>query len=297
MLWVLATLVAVVAQTARNAMQNRLTSQLGTLGATQVRFLYGLPFSLLFLVAAAAIAHAPIPAPQGNFLAAVSAGAVAQIGGTALLLAAMQARSFSVAIAFSKTEAVQIAIFGLVLLGDPLTPLRAAAILLATAGVFVTAVRPGEKWDTNSVLPALYGIASGGLYAIAAIGFRGAILALGDGDALVRASTTLVWSLAIQSALLGGWLWAFDRRALVGSFAVWKRSLTAGFAGALASQFWFIGFALTAAANVRTLGLVEVLFAQVVLRRVVRERVSAREIAGAALIVGGVGLLLLASPR
>ena len=38
--------------------------------------------------------------------------------------------------------------------------------------------------------------------------------------------------------------------------------MLAGFMGAFASQFWFLAFALTAAANVRTLALVEVLFAQ-----------------------------------
>lgn len=294
MLWIFATLTAAAAQTARNAMQSSLTASLGTIGATQVRFLYGFPFAVVFLVIVTVAAGEAPPAANVRFLAFTGAGAIAQIVGTALLLAAMRERSFSVATAFGKTEAVQVAVFGLLLLGDALTVLRAAAIVIATAGVFLIAVKPGEKWDAQSLRPALFGIASGGFYAIAAVGFRGGILALDDGVFFVRATTTLVWSLGIQATLLGFWMFAFRRAALIKSFALWRQSLFAGFMGAFASQFWFLGFSLTSAANVRTLGLVEVLFAQAVSRRVFAEATSAREILGMALVVVGVGALLLA---
>ncbi len=295
MLWVLTTLIAAAAQTARNAMQSSLTARLGTIGATQVRFLYGLPFALAFLAIVMLAAGKAVPGPSATFLAFTAGGAVAQIFGTALLLAAMQQRSFSVATAFGKTEAVQVAVFGLVILGDELTLLRVAAILVATAGVFLIAVRPNEKWDAESLRPALFGIASGGLYAIAAVGFRGGILALGDAPYFLRATTTLVWSLGIQASMLGVWMALFDRENLLKSFALWRQSLFAGFMGAFASQFWFLGFSLTTAANVRTLGLVEVLFAQAVSRRVFLQATSAREIGGMALVVAGVGLLLAAA--
>jgi len=276
-------------------MQSSLTAQLGTIGATQVRFLYGFPFALLFLAATTVASREAVPGANAQFLAFTAGGAIAQIFGTALLLAAMRERSFSVATAFGKTEAVQVAVFGLVILGDVLTPLRALAILIATAGVFLIAVKPGEKWDAESLRPALYGVASGGLYAIAAVGFRGGILALDEGAFFVRATTTLVWSLGIQATVLGVWMAAFDRANLLRSFELWRQSLFAGFMGAFASQFWFLGFSLTSAANVRTLGLVEVLFAQVVSRRVFAEVASARELAGMALVVVGVGVLLLAA--
>lgn len=295
MLWVLTTLIAAAAQTARNAMQSSLTARLGTIGATQVRFLYGFPFALAFLAIVMLAAGEAVPGPSATFLAFTAGGAVAQIFGTALLLAAMQLRSFSVATAFGKTEAVQVAVFGLVILGDELTLLRAVAILVATAGVFLIAVRPNEKWDAESLRPALFGIASGGLYAIAAVGFRGGILALGDAPYFLRATTTLAWSLGIQASMLGIWMAAFDRENLLKSFALWRQSLFAGFMGAFASQFWFLGFSLTTAANVRTLGLVEVLFAQAVSRRVFLQATSAREIGGMALVVAGVGLLLAAA--
>ncbi len=294
MLWIFATLVAASAQTARNAMQSSLTASLGTLGATQVRFIYGLPFALMFLGLVVAISGANVPPANEQFLMFTLAGALAQIVATALLLTAMRERSFSVATAFTKTEAVQVAIFGLIILGDELSFMRAIAILISTAGVFLIAVKRGEQWTAESLRPALYGVASGGLYAIAAVGFRGGILALGDSGFFVRATTTLVWSLALQSATLGMWMLAFQREALIKSFGLWRQSLFAGFMGAFASQFWFLGFSLTAAANVRTLGLIEVLFAQIVSRRVFLQVASARELAGMALVVVGVGVLLAA---
>jgi len=295
MLWVFTTLVAAVGQTARNAMQSSLTASLGTLGATQVRFLYGFPFALVFLALVTAVARVSVPGPTAAFIVYTSAGALAQIFATALMLAAMRKRAFSVAITFTKTEAVQVALFGFVFLGDALTSERVAAIAVATAGVIVVAAKPGTDWNTRSAKPLLLGVASGGLFALAAVGFRGGILALGDGPYFLRATTTLVWSLGIQAFLLGAWLLAFDRAALARSLAVWRQSLFAGFMGAFASQFWFLGFSLTAAANVRTLALVEVLLAQAVSRRVFGQRVSAREAAGMALVVAGVALLLLAA--
>lgn len=295
MLWIFATLIAAAAQTARNAMQSSLTSTLGTIGATQVRFLYGFPFALAFLAIVTVASGSAVPSANERFLMFTGAGAVAQIIGTALLLAAMRERSFSVATAFGKTEAVQVAVFGLVILGEELTWWRAAAIVIATAGVFLIAVKPGEKWNAAALRPALFGIASGGFYAIAAVGFRGGILALDDGAYFARATTTLVWSLGIQSLILGLWMSLFMRAALMKSLALWRQSLFAGFMGAFASQFWFLGFSLTSAANVRTLGLVEVLFAQAVSHRLFAQAATRRELGGMALVVAGVALLLTAA--
>jgi drug/metabolite transporter (DMT)-like permease len=294
LLWIFATLIAAAAQTARNAMQSSLTSTLGTIGATQVRFLYGFPFALVFLALVTIGSQSSIPTANERFLAFTGAGAVAQIIGTAMLLAAMRERSFSVATAFGKTEAVQVAVFGLIILGEELTLWRAVAIVVATAGVFLIAVKPGEKWNAAALRPALFGIASGGFYAVAAVGFRGGILALEDGGYFIRATTTLVWSLGIQTLILGIWMALFMRAALMKSFALWRQSLFAGFMGAFASQFWFLGFSLTSAANVRTLGLIEVLFAQAVSHRLFAEAATRRELTGMALVVAGVALLLMA---
>src|SRR6185437_10190899 len=47
-LWIPFTIVAALGQVARNAMQRSLTGPLGTWGATNIRFLFGFPFSIAF---------------------------------------------------------------------------------------------------------------------------------------------------------------------------------------------------------------------------------------------------------
>ena len=293
LLWIPATLAAAAAQTARNATQRRLTETLGTVGATQVRFLYGLPFAALFLLMVLAVSGERLPRPDAGFLAFVGLGAVTQILATAMMLAAMRERSFAVVTATTKTEPVHIAVFGLAVLGDPLTPVMALAILVATAGVILMSLKPGlSELIRAGLRPILLGVVAGAFFGLAATGFRGAILSLDSGSFVVRATTTLVCGLALQTALLVGWLLVFNRTALLGSLREWRSSFFAGFLGALASQFWFIGFALTAAANVRTLALVEVLMAQAVSHRLLSEGTTRRELVGMALSVAGVALLL-----
>lgn len=291
-LWVLATLGAAAAQTARNAMQRHLTATLGTLGATLVRFLYGLPFALAFLAIMMAATGEAMPAPNVSYLLQVVFASFCQIAATALMLAAMRITSFSVTVAYMKTEPVQVAIFGFLVLGERLSAIAIAGILAATAGVIVMSQVKGSSLARGAaVRPALFGLASAAAFAGAAVIFRSAILSLDSGGEFIRATTTLVWAQTFQCVMLGGWLLVFDRRVVFATLAAWRESVFAGAMGALATQCWFTGFALTSAANVRTLGLVEVLFAQFVSRRL-SEATTPRQIVGMVLVVAGVAALI-----
>lgn len=291
-LWIPFTIIAALGQVARNAMQRSLTAPLGTWGATNIRFLFGFPFSLLFFATVLAATGDALPWPGANFWPWLLLGALSQIGATGLMLAAMTDRSFVVTTAYLKTEAIQTAIFGFVFLSDHLTLLKVAAILIATAGVVVTALRGGETRGFAAMRPTLLGLVAAALFALSAIGFRGAILTLPDISFVTAASTTLAWGLFVQSAVLSVYLLARAPHILAGILKLWKPSMFAGFMGALASQFWFLAFALTAAANVRTLALVEVLFAQGVAYYSFKQPLSARELSGIALIVIGVAMLV-----
>lgn len=291
--WVLATLIAAAAQTARNAAQSGLTRQIGTLGATQVRFLFGLPFAVLFLGIAVLGTGEAVPGLTLGSLGYTALGAMAQVGATALMLVTMSRQSFAVTTAWIKTEPVIVALVATVVIGDPLTLAKLVAIVVATLGVLILSVKPGTARGLVSDWgPVATGLLAGFLFGLAAIGFRGGILGLEAGSFLIRASTVLVVSLVLQTGMLLAWLMAFDRAALWASFRVWRASLAAGFLGAFASQFWFIGFSLTSAANVRTLALVEVILAAGVSRVVFGQKVTGRQMAGMAVIVLGVGLLV-----
>jgi drug/metabolite transporter (DMT)-like permease len=290
-LWAVFTLIAAAAQTTRNAMQRELTGRLGTVGATHVRFLFGFPFALLFLTGIMIVSGAALPRPGVWFWPWVIDGALAQIAATALMLAAMNDRSFVVTIAYIKTEPVQVALFGFVLLGDVVTLPMAVAILIATAGVVVMSLKADAP---GGLRPTLIGLAAGAMFGISAIGYRGAILTLIEVNFVTAATFTLVVGLLMQSVILTVYLLARDRAVMAAIFRAWRPSLFAGFMGALASQFWFLAFALATAASVRTLALVEVLFAQAISRFVFGQQTSGREAFGIVMIVLGVALLIWA---
>jgi drug/metabolite transporter (DMT)-like permease len=292
MLWAVFTLIAAAAQTARNAMQRELTATLGTVGATHVRFLFGFPFAaLIFLPGVMLAGGYSWPHIPAMFWPWVIAGAVTQIAATATMLSVMGERSFVVAYAYIKTEPVHVALFGLIFLGDKITPLSAAAILVATLGMIVISLKPGAR-QVSTARSTVIGLFSGALFALSAIGYRGAILSLQLPHFVMAATFTLAVGLVMQAAMLTAYLALRDPKVLRDIMHAWRPSLLAGFMGAFASEFWFLAFAIATAANVRTLALVEVLFAQGVTRFVFKQKTTRREIAGVVLVVIGVVLLV-----
>jgi drug/metabolite transporter (DMT)-like permease len=293
-LWAVFTVVAAFGQTLRNAMQKELTATLGTVGATHVRFLFGLPFALLFLVVVLTATGYSFPALNQRMILWSILGAGSQIAATAMLLAALKQKSFVVTTALIKIEPVHVALFGLVFLGDAVSVPLIVAILVACSGVLImswpkdqaAAVADGG-WQ-----PAFLGIAAGAMFGVSAIGYRGGILALGHPNFVVSATTTLAVGLVMQTAVLTVYLWLFERERLMAIFRAWRPSVFAGFMGAFASQMWFLAFALESAAKVRTLALVEIFFAQIVARSMFKQGLASREGLGIALVVVGVIILL-----
>jgi drug/metabolite transporter (DMT)-like permease len=293
LLWAVFTVVAAAGQTARNDMQRELTASLGAVGATHVRFLFGFPFALLFLATVLTLNHTGLPQTNLTFWAWDVVGALTQIGGTALMLMTMTERSFVVTTAYLKTEPVFVAVLGLLLLRDPITPGMAAAIVIATLGVVLISLR-GKVAESGGLHSALYGLSAGGLFAISAIGYRGAILSLHLPGYVLGATFTLAVGLVIQAAVLSAYLALRDFKVLRAIVRLWRPSLFAGFMGAAASEFWFLAFALASAASVRTLGLIDVLFAQGVSHLVFRQKTTGREAAGIVLLLAGAILLVYA---
>ncbi len=292
-LWVLVTLMASSAQTLRNAMQRDLIGALGAVGAAQVRFLFGLPFAVLFLAGMLAATGLDAPPLKLANLLWTAFGAFSQVIATAMMLAAMRTRSFVVAVAYTKTEPAQVALFGLVAFNETPTRSLIAAIAFAMIGVGLMSV-PSRRELVSDWRSTAYGLASATFFAFAAIGFRSAVIGVETPSRALAASMILVVGLAIQSAMLGLYLGVLDREGARAILGAWRSSLFAGFMGALASQFWFIAFALTDAARVRTLALIEVPMAQVVSLKLFREPPSLRDGLGMTLIVVAAAILVWA---
>jgi drug/metabolite transporter (DMT)-like permease len=173
------------------------------------------------------------------------------------------------------------------------------AIGIATAGVLMLSLpqnRPaagGEKiaWTAPA---AMYGLASGACFALSAVGYRGASLQLPEASPWLIGAWGVLWGQAVQTLLLGGWLALRSPASLRATASAWRVSTIAGMTGALASFGWFTAFALSSVANVRTLGLVEVVFSYLVSRRLMREKLAPVDQAGLILVVVGLLSLCLA---
>ncbi len=201
-LWIPFTITAAMGQVARNAMQRQLTGPLGTWGATNIRFLFGFPFSIVFFAVVLVATGDQLPWPTSAFWPWLLLGALCQIVATGLMLLAMNERSFVVTTAYIKTEAIQTAIFGFVFLGDHLTVLKVIAILIATVGVVITALRPGGAKGFADLRPTVLGLVSAAAFALSANGFRGAIITISGVSFVTAATYTLVFGLFVQTLVL-----------------------------------------------------------------------------------------------
>jgi drug/metabolite transporter (DMT)-like permease len=208
----------------------------------------------------------------------------------------MKQRNFVVGVAFSKTDALLVALFGTIFLHEVPGGWTVVAIVLATAGVVMLSL-PKAKAAAGgfSGAAALYGLASGAGFAFSAVGYRGAALQLPGVSALMVAAWGVLFAQTLQTVLLGGWLAVKAPQALRATVTAWRVSLTAGSMGAVASLGWFGAFALTSAANVRTLGMVEVVFSYLVSRRWLREHLSRAEQGGLVLVMTGLLALMVAA--
>ena len=297
-LWIPVTMFAAAAQTVRNAVQRNVTKTAGVLPAAFIRFFYGLPFAVLFLATIVGVTSSPLPAPNAAFLAWVTIGAVTQVLAAALFVAAMTHRSFVVAVVFSKTEVIQVAILSILFLGESIPGAAVAAILLSTAGVVLLAGKTAAEqhlgiasWLSRG---AFLGLASGAMLAVCSVGYRGAVLEIPGHAPWMAAAYGLVWAQVIQTVLLGGWLFARDREGLMKVVVNWRESLPGGLAGALASFGWFTAFALRSAVDVRIVGLIEVFFSYAVSTKLFKEHIRFVELLGIVLVVLGIVVVSLA---
>ena len=297
-LWVPITLFAAMAQTVRNTAQRSLTQELGTLSATLVRFLYGLPFAglwlaLLYLVPAQTPA---VPSFSPAYLGWIALGAFFQVGATVALLLAMKERNFAVAVTLSKTEVLQVALFSTVFLHELPTPLALLAMAVATAGVLILSLPPRgqllslQAWMSKS---ALYGLVCGACFAIATVAFRGGALALGAESPWLSGAWGVLIAQTLQTIAMGLWIQLRTPQGLAPIFRAWRISLVAGSMGAAASLAWFTAYAMQGAGPVRTLGMVEVVFSYLVSRRVLSESLSRNEKIGMGLMLVGLVLICL----
>lgn len=296
-MWVLVTLVATVIQVARTASQQRLRSRLSVSAAGFVRYVYGAPVALTVCVVVFTVGGQDLPSVPGRFWPIVAGAGVAQVLGTVALITAFDQRDFAIGTVYAKTEVLQVAVFSWVFLGEPLRVLGWVAVVVCLVGVVWLAVPPGTPWRALRRVgdrAALCGLAAGGLFALAAVGIRGASSSLGDGPAVVRALFTVAAMNTIQTLVNGAQLAWREPGQLALTFRHWRATAVVGVLSVVGSAAWALAVTLQSATKVRTLGQVELLLTFAVSHRYLDEDHDASELAASALVLAGVlGVLLL----
>jgi len=287
-LWIPITLAAAFFQNVRSAVQKHLTGALSDQGAAYSRFLFALPWALLYLVLLLVIQERELPTPNRVFLMYVLFGSVSQILATVCLLRSFNHRSFAVGTTLSKLEVVIVALFGVLILNDTLGALAQFAIALSAVGLIMLSAGQ-NKISLQSLLrnlthgATLYGLAAAVFLGASVVCFRGASLSLALDNALLSAAFTLAIALLLQTLLMGIYLFVVEPRELTRVVCSWRWSSIVGISGMLASACWFTAFTLQNASYVRALGQVELLFTLLVTTRVFREKLSWKELLGCTL--------------
>jgi drug/metabolite transporter (DMT)-like permease len=299
-LWIPLTIGGAFFQNLRSALQKHLKAHLSTAGATYVRFFYAWPFAVVYIWALSRFGGFDVPEPNPTFLVYCVLGGLAQIAFTFLLVWLFSFRNFAAGTIYSKTETVQVAILGLLILGDPLSLGAGVAIAVSLIGVLALSVAETKVSVRNLVTnlgdkPTLIGLACGAMLGASVVLFRGAALSLEDGNYLMRAAMALSVSVVIQTVLMGLYLAWREPGQLKAVLVHWRPSLSVGVAGVLASIFWFSAFTLQNAAYVRALGQIELVFTMLASVIFFREKIKGLEVAGIIFII--IGILILVFSR
>jgi drug/metabolite transporter (DMT)-like permease len=298
-LWIPITIAAAFCQNLRTALQKHLKGQLGTTGATFVRFGYGVPFAIAYAAVLHVVFKFPLPEPTPTLLIAGALGGLAQILGTFLLIHLFSFRNFAVGTAYSKTEPIQAALFGFVVLGEHISLAAGLCILVGVIGVVVISLArvPLTLAAIRTSLvgrPALIGLASAACFGASAVAYRTASLSLEGTGVPMQAAYALVYATAFQTIVMASWMVLREPDQLRASLRAWRAAVWVGASGVAGSVGWFTAMTLQNVAYVRALAQVELVFTFLVSWLVFKEAIARSEIFGCMLIVAAVvGVILL----
>ncbi|MEP4197474.1 MAG: DMT family transporter [Aliishimia sp.] len=296
-LWIFAALAAASFQTVRFMIQKTLASAtLSAAGATFARFLYSAPLVAVLLAVYIVSTGQTLPSLSAQFWIYGAMGGAAQILATVCAVMLFKHRNFAVGTTFTKTEVILTVVVGFILLGDTVSFAGILCILSGLIGVLMLSDVPGgvgSVWQRLWSPTAGLGVASGALFSISAVSYRGASLELVASDPLLRAGVTLSAVTAMQMVAMAVWLRLRDAGEIGRVCAAWR---TAGFVGLFSmagSFFWFTAFTLQNAAYVKAVGQIEVIFSLIASILFFKEKVSRRELAGISLLGGSILALVL----
>lgn len=296
-LWIVVTIAAAIFQTVRFMLQKQLaTATLSAAGATFSRFLYSAPFILTLLAVYLFVSGKPMPALGPSFWIYGLFGATAQIAATVCVVLLFKQRNFAVGITFKKTEVIQTVLMGWIVLGEGVTLLGFAAIALGIVGLLLlSGGEDAQGWHMGKVnkRAAMLGIASGFLFSISAVTYRGASLTLAEEDPILRATVTLAAVVVMQTLIMVVWLRLREPGQMRAVWSARRVAVWIGLTSMGGSLCWFIAFTVQNAAYVKALGQVELILSVAASTLFFHEKITGREWAGMTVLVASILMLVM----
>ena len=293
-IWIPITIFAAFSQNLRSIYQKKLQKNISNISSTYTRFLFGLPFVFIYFFFLYNYSNTTFLVSNINlqFIFYCLIGGISQIIATFLLLKIFITNNFSVATAYSKTEPIQAAFFGFILLSDPISFIGFIGILIGLIGIMITS---NKKVDLNINffnLSVFYGLLSGSLFGLAAVLFRGASHSLFSIDYILTSSFTLLIAIGIQTLILTIYILFKDIKQFYLLYLNWKDGLIVGFFGAFASICWFYAMSVQNVAYVRALGQIELIFTILASIFYFKEKIIKTEIFGILITLTGILIIL-----
>jgi len=297
-IWIPITFLAAFMQAARTAGQKYLTKDFSAVGASYVRFLWGLPFALAYLWFLQQNGGYELPEANWKFFLFAALAGFSQITATVLLVFLFSLRNFAVGSTYARTEALLTAVVGALFFHEALAGAGWVAIAIGALGVVLINLTrtgiSGENLVRRLFQPAAgVGLASGLGFAGASLFLRQASLSLGLDDWLYAAAVTLVMVLLIQTVVMSLYIVINASDQLAAMIPNWRGCLFVGITSVIGSAGWFTAMTIERAAYVKALGQVELLFTLALSILFFKERSTPKELLGMALVAGSIVVLLL----
>ena len=293
-IWIPITIFAAFSQNLRSIYQKKLQKNMSNISSTYTRFLFGLPFVIIYFLFLYNFSNSKFLVSNINitFLLYCLIGGISQIIATFLLLKIFKTNNFSVATSYSKTEPIQAAFFGFILLSDPISFIGLIGIIVGLIGIMITSIKKINLSINFFNLSVFYGLLSGSLFGLSAVLFRGASHSLFSIDYMLTSSFTLLIAIGIQTLILTFYILLTDIKQFYLLYFNWKDGLIVGFFGAFASICWFYAMSVQNVAYVRALGQIELIFTILASILYFKEKIIANEILGVLLTLTGILIIL-----
>ena len=297
-LWIAVTIGAAFFQTLRFMLQKLLSSSaLSSAGATFARFFYSAPLVVVLLGAYFALTETAFPATSLRYWIFALSGGLARILATLCVVMLFKTRNFAVGITFKKTEVIQTALVGFVILGESISQAGLAVILIGLIGVLLLSEMPEMEGDWFRRIrnqASQLGVLSGFLFAISGVCYRGASLEIDSADPLLRAGVTLACVTSAQLIGMALWLRWFEPGQISAVWAARRSAAWIGLTSMVGSFCWFTAFTLQNVAYVNALGQIELIFSLIASVFFFKERITKKELAGLGfLTISILGLILV----